>query len=94
MATYFMFGRYSVEARGAITPARTQRARETVQALGGDIVTIYALLGEIDLVIILELPGTEAALQASVALSRLTGVTFSTYPAFSAEQLDALMNHP
>ena len=94
MATFFMLGRYSAEGRRSITAARTQKARDSIAELGGRIVSIYALLGEHDLAIFVELPDLDAALLGALALARLTGVTFSTYPAFSAERFDELMNRP
>jgi len=92
MATFLMLGRYSAEGRRSITAARTQQAKQTIRELGGETKSIHALLGEHDLVIIVELPDLDKALLASLALARLTGVTFSTYPAYTAEQFDQLMN--
>lgn len=92
MATFFMLGRYSAEGRQSITAGRTQRAKEAIAQLGGSILSIHALLGDHDLAIILELPDLDSALLGSQALARLTGVTFSTFPAYSAEKFDQLMN--
>ena len=39
-----------------------------------------------------ELPDLAKALLGSLALAPLTGITFSTYPAYSAEDFDQLMN--
>jgi uncharacterized protein with GYD domain len=47
-------------------------------------------LGEHDLVIIAEVPGTEAAMQCSLALHKLTGIAFTTAPAVSVDQFDKL----
>ena len=52
---------------------------------------MYALLGEKDLVIILTFPGVEEAMKASVALSKLTGVSFTTSPAVTVEEFDKMM---
>jgi uncharacterized protein with GYD domain len=52
---------------------------------------MYSLLGEKDLVFILTFPGIEQAMKASVALSKMTGIAFTTYPAISVEEFDRLM---
>ncbi|MBI4556231.1 MAG: GYD domain-containing protein [Candidatus Hydrogenedentes bacterium] len=92
MATYFMFGRYSADAVKQITAARTKRAAATIKKLGGQVRAIYALLGQHDLVLIADLPGTQEAVRASIALSRLTGIAFSTAPAMPVEEFDELVS--
>jgi uncharacterized protein with GYD domain len=52
---------------------------------------MYAMLGEKDLLFILELPSVAAAMQVSVALSKMTGIAFSTAPAVTVEEFDKLM---
>jgi len=90
MSTYFFFGCYSQSALKEISAKRTEKAAETFKKFGGQVKSIYALLGEHDLIIIAEVPGTEAAMQISMALQKLTGVSFSTAPAVPAEQFDKL----
>ena len=90
MTTFFMLGRYTSEGLKGITTARTQKAKELVKELGGEIKSIHALLGEHDLVLIVDLPNLDNAVRASIQIGRMTGVTFSTCPAFSAEQFDKL----
>jgi uncharacterized protein with GYD domain len=90
MATYFMFGRYTPEAVRSISAARTQQAVAEIERLGGRVTAMHALLGEYDLLFCVELPGNEAAIQASVALTRLTGVAFTTCPAVAVETFDRM----
>lgn len=90
MATYLMFGKYSSQALQGMSIQRTETARDLVRQLGGQIEAIYATLGERDLVIIASLPGTEEAMKASVALTKLTGICFSTTPAVTVEEFDKL----
>ena len=52
---------------------------------------MHALLGEKDLVFIVSLPGVEQAIQASVALSKMTGIAFTTAPAITVDDFDKLM---
>ena len=91
MATYFMFGNYSGAALPDISAKRTEKAAEIIKQQGGEIKSIHALLGQHDLVIVVDLPGVEQAMQVSVGLSRLTGVSFSTSPAVQVKQFDELI---
>ncbi len=92
MATFFMLGKYSADALKGISSGRTEKALKLVKKFGGEIKAMYALLGEIDLVFILTFPDMEKAMQASVALNKLTGISFTTLPALSVEEFDKLMD--
>jgi uncharacterized protein with GYD domain len=52
---------------------------------------MYATLGRHDLVFVVDFPGTEEAMKASVALGRMSGIAFSTAPAVTVEKFDELM---
>jgi uncharacterized protein with GYD domain len=91
MATYLMFGKYSLEAIKAISAKRTDKALALIKQEGGDLKAGYALLGDIDLVLIVDLPDTERAMKTSVALSKLLGISFSTVPAVNVSDFDKLM---
>ncbi|HET19973.1 MAG TPA: GYD domain-containing protein, partial [Chromatiales bacterium] len=56
MATYVMFGKYSPEALKAVSARRSDEATELIRKFGGELKAVYALLGDVDLVVILELP--------------------------------------
>jgi uncharacterized protein with GYD domain len=91
MATYVMFGKYSIDAIGQISAARTKSATAVIRDCGGELKAGYALLGEKDLVFIVEFPGTREVMKASVALSKLLGIGFTTAPAVSVEEFDKLI---
>jgi len=91
MATFLMFGRYSAEGLKGISSKRTDEAVKIVKKFKGEVKGMYALLGEKDLVFILNFPGTDQAMKASVALSKLTGIGFSTSPAMTVEEFDKLV---
>jgi len=91
MATFIMFGKYSLEAVKAINAKRTDKAVELVKQNGGELKAGYALLGGTDLVLIVDLPDTGAAMKTSAALSKLLGISFTTAPAVSMEDFDKLM---
>lgn len=91
MSTFFMFGKYSSESLTAISSKRTDKTIKLVKDLGGEVKSIHALLGEKDLVVIVDLPSVEQAMKASVAMGKLTGISFSTVPAVTAAEFDKMM---
>jgi len=91
MSTFFMFGRYSKEAVEKVSVERTRQVHQLIEKFGGQVKAIYALLGEYDLVIIAELPRMAEAMQASVALKRLTDISFFTAAAMPVEEFDELV---
>lgn len=91
MTTFFMMGKYSVDSIKEITPERTREAAALVSRHGGTVKEMYALLGPYDLVLIVELPNTQTAMKASVALTRLTGISFTSCPAVTVAHFDEMM---
>jgi len=90
MATFFMFGKYSHEALKKISPERTRKAINVIQKYGGRVKSVYAMLGGNDLVFIVTLPGAAQATMVSIALTSLTGISFSTSEAIPVDQFDKL----
>lgn len=91
MPIFMMFGNYTSESTKGISPERTKQAVEVIKQHGGKVVSMYAVLGQHDLVLTLDLPNTEAALATSAALNRLTGIAFATSPVVDVEKFDALI---
>jgi uncharacterized protein with GYD domain len=91
MDTFLMFGKYSPEALKGISGARTKKATALIEKLGGRVKGIYALLGQWELVCIVEMPSIQAAMQDSVDLGKMTGIGFTTAPAVPVEEFDQLM---
>lgn len=91
MATYLMFGKYAMESLKAVSAKRTDEAAALVKKHGGEIKAGYALLGDVDLVLVVELPGNEQAMKVSAALAKQLGISFSTRPAVNLESFDKLM---
>ena len=91
MTTYFLFGKYSQGAIKDISSERSAKANAIIEANGGKFITGYALLGEIDLVLIVEFPGTEQAMKSAVDLAKILGIGFTTAPAVSVEEFDRLI---
>ncbi|MBA7607096.1 hypothetical protein ES703_14248 [subsurface metagenome] len=91
MATFFMFGKYSSEAIKDTSAERTDKAISLIKKFGGEVNSMYALLGEQDLILIVNFPGIEHAMKASIALSKLTGISLTTSPAVAVEDFDKMM---
>ncbi len=93
MSEFFMFGKYSSDAVKAISAARTEHAKRVIEQLGGQVKAIYALLGQYDLVLIVQLPTMTDAMRAALQLGRLTGISFSTAAAMPVEEFDDLVSN-
>jgi uncharacterized protein with GYD domain len=91
MATFIMFGKYSLGSIEKINAKRTEKTVSLIKELGGEVKSMYVLLGKHDLLFIVDLPGTEEALKASVALSKMAGISVTTAPAISLEEFDKLV---
>ena len=91
MGTFFLFGKYSAASVDQISGARTAKARQAIENLGGEVKQIYALLGQFDLVLIVQLPSMADAMKASIALGRLTDIAFSTAAAVPVEEFDQMV---
>ena len=90
MATYFMFGSYTSEAIKSISADRTEKAGNIIKSLGGQLKSAYALMGEKDLVLIIDFPDIRGAVKTSIALNKLTGIAFSSSPAIPVEEFDKI----
>jgi len=92
MAIFFMFGKYTTKAIEKISAERTQQAVGEIRKLGGEVKAMHVLLGEYDLLFCVTLPGIDEAIKASVTLSKLTGIAFTTCPAVTVEAFDRLVS--
>lgn len=91
MPIFMMFGKYTTRATKGISAKRTTKATEVIKKHGGKVISMYAVLGEHDLVLTLDLPSAEAAIATSAALNSLTGITFTTSPVVEVEKFDTLV---
>jgi uncharacterized protein with GYD domain len=90
MARFLMLGKYSPQAIKGIRSERTKKVVQIIKKSGGRVNALYALLGNYDLAFIVDFPGVKDALKASVGLTKLTGIGFSTSPAITVEEFDRL----
>lgn len=90
MAKFFMYGKYSQDAIKGISPERTKKAQEVIEKSGGKVNSMYALLGKYDVVLITDFPGVADVMKASIALNKLSGIAFTSFPAISMEDFDKI----
>ncbi len=91
MATFLMFGKYSSQSLKDASAERTKAAAAAVKRFKGQVEAMYATLGPHDLVMVANFPGANEAMQASMALMKLTGIAFSTSPAVTVDVFDKLL---
>jgi uncharacterized protein with GYD domain len=92
MPIFMMFGKYNQEALKDASTERTKKSIKIIEKNGGKIVSMYAVMGEHDLVLTIDFPDADKALSASVGLNRLTGILFTTSPVVDVEQFDSLLS--
>jgi uncharacterized protein with GYD domain len=91
MKTYIMLGKYTAEAIKEIRPERTTKAINIIEKLGGKVKGIYAILGDYDVIMMIEGPDLDKMVKISVDLHILTGIHFSTFPAMPMDYFDTLI---
>ena len=88
MAKFLMLGRYSTEGIKGITTERTQKVIDAIKRLDGKVDLMYALMGSYDVAFAVDFPEHNEALEASLVLTKLTNINFTTFPAFTIEEFD------
>ena len=92
MPIFMMFGKYTQDSLKGVSPERTRKAVKIIEKNGGKVVSMYAVLGEHDLVFTLDFPDADKVLSTSIALNMLTSISFTTSPVVDVEQFDRLMS--
>ena len=86
-----MFGKFSAEGMKGISAARTVEAQKIIKQNGGEMISAYVLLGDHDVLLIVNFPSIDDVLKSSMALSKLMGISISTVPAVTAEHFDKMI---
>ena len=92
MPIFMMFGKYTQDSLKDVSTQRTKKAVKVIEKNGGKVISMYAVMGEHDLVFTLDFPDAEKALSASMGLNMLTGISFSTTPVVDVEKFDQLVS--
>ncbi len=91
MAKFLMLGKYTTNSVKKISAERTKKVESLVKKLGGKIDCMYALLGQYDLAIIVDIPDVNKMVQLSVETTKITDIGFTTLPAIPVEEFDKLV---
>ncbi len=91
MARFFILGKYSLEAVKGISASRTKKVVDIIKKAKGNVNSMHALVGTYDLAFIVDFPGISEVMKASVALTKSTGISFTTLPALTIEEFDKLV---
>jgi uncharacterized protein with GYD domain len=88
MPTYIVLAKFTQKGIENIqdSPKRTEAARQLGKALGGKITAAYYTLGQYDMVVIMEAPSNEAALQGLFITGSLGNIQTETLVAIPAEK--------
>ncbi len=90
MTRFLFFGTYTDHAIDGIDAKRTKLAADVVEGFGGQVLSVHALLGRADIVIIADLPGVPEAMQVSLSLYKKIGIRFTSHPALPVAEFDRL----
>jgi len=93
MPIFMMFGKYNTDSLKEASAHRTKKVLKIIEKNEGKVISMYAVMGEHDLVFTLNFPDEEKALSASMALNMLTGISFSTSPVVEVEKFDRLISN-
>ena len=86
MSIFLMFGKYALGESEKICLQRTDEALAVIRKHGGDIRSMYASPGEVDVVFAVDFPGVQDAEEASVELNQTKGISFTTTPVMDADE--------
>ncbi len=93
MATYVVLCSWTDEGARAAkeTVQRSEKAREVIRGLGGELRHLYWTMGRYDLVAITEAPDDETASAISVAIGSAGMLHMETLRAFSADEVTQIL---
>jgi len=91
MAKFLMMGKYTTEALQDVSAQRTEKAVAMIKEAGGNVDSMYALLGNYDLALIVDFPGVNEAITTSIALTKMTNIAFTTLPALPVAEFDKIV---
>lgn len=88
MATYIALIKWTEQGIKAVkeSPKRADAARELARQRGGDLKTLYMVMGDYDLVGILEAPDDETYARVVLALGATGNIRTTTLKAFTEEE--------
>ncbi len=92
MITYYFLGNYTSKSLNSVSATRTNECAKLIENYDGEIILMHALIGQYDLALIINFPNNEAAMKASIALTKTTGIRFESFPAVAVSHFDEMVN--
>ena len=86
-----MLGKYSVDGVKGIAAERTKKAMKIIQKSGGKVKSIDVLLGAYDIAFVVDFSRNADVMKASISITKLTGIGFTTCPALPVEEFDKIL---
>ena len=88
MQTYILLMKLTAQGIKDIknAPKRIDLATQSLEAMGGKMVSFYAVMGEYDYVVIGEVPSDEVAIKFLLGLGAVGNVRTTTLKAFTREE--------
>ena len=88
MPTYIILAKFTQKGIENIkdSPKRLEAARKLGKSLGGEITAAYYTMGQYDMVVIMEAPSNEAAMNGLITTSSLGNIKTETMVAIPAEK--------
>lgn len=87
---YLILGKYSNHGIANVSSHRTSKLTELVNQIGGQLRDSYALLGQFDIALIVDLPDNSSAVKLAATLQLTMGISSTTLPATSISQFDQI----
>lgn len=92
MPIFMMFGKYDKDSLNEASKQGTKKTISIIEKNGGMVISMYAIMGEYDLVVTLDFQDAEKIMSASLTLKMQTGISFSTSPVVEVEKFDHLID--
>jgi len=93
METYIILSKYTEKGVASIkdSPARAQAVRKAVEAAGGKWLGFYLVMGQYDLVIIIQAPNAQVAASLLLSIGAQGNVSTQSLRAFTEDEFRGLV---
>jgi uncharacterized protein with GYD domain len=93
METYVILAKYTEKGAATIkdSPARAQAVRKAVEAAGGKWLGFYLVMGQYDLVLIIQAPSAQVAASLLLSIGAQGNVSTQSLRAFNEEEFRGLV---
>jgi uncharacterized protein with GYD domain len=88
MPTYIMLSRFTQQGLERIkdSPGRLEAAKQTLKGLGAELKDFYLLMGQYDVIVVVEAPDEETMTKAALAIGSRGAIRTETLRAFTEDE--------